>query len=194
MTSTPVSLLDRLKRAGPDAVEWERVQQMYVPLVRRWLQDVPGLEDEIEDLSQEVFVVLLRELPSFERRREGSFRAWLRRVTVNRLRTQRKQRRRRPTTDGRADDEAVLSQLEDPHSRLSQAWDREHDRHVFRQLLAAIAPEFNAVDQAAFRRFAVDGLSAAATALELGISENSVLLAKSKILKRLRLEAAGLID
>ncbi len=193
MTSTPVSLLDRLKRAAPDAVEWERMQRIYVPLVRRWLQGVPGLGDEIDDLSQEVFVVMLRELPSFERRREGSFRAWLRRVTVNRLRTRRKQRRR-PTADGRADDEAYLAQLEDPHSRPSQAWDREHDRHVFQQLLAAVAAEFNVVDQAAFRRFAVDGLSAAATALELGISENSVLLAKSRILKRLRLEAAGLIE
>jgi DNA-directed RNA polymerase specialized sigma24 family protein len=82
MTQTSVTLLDRLKMAGPEASDWSRLQGIYQPLIRRWLARVPGLGAEAENLAQEVFVVLIRELPRFERQRKGSFRAWLRQVTV----------------------------------------------------------------------------------------------------------------
>jgi RNA polymerase sigma-70 factor (ECF subfamily) len=39
----------------------------------------------------------------------------------------------------------------------------------------------------------IDGLPAAAVAAELGLSLNAALLAKSRVLKRLRQEVAGLI-
>jgi hypothetical protein len=48
---------------------------------------VPGLGDESADLAQDVLIVVFREVARFDRRREGSFRAWLRQVTVNRVRT-----------------------------------------------------------------------------------------------------------
>jgi RNA polymerase sigma-70 factor, ECF subfamily len=90
MTRTSVSLLDRLKLARPDASDWNRLQDIYLPLISRWLGRVPGLGVEADDVAQEVFVVVIRELPRFERQREGSFRAWLRQVTVNKTRTHRK--------------------------------------------------------------------------------------------------------
>ena len=71
---TSVSLLDRLRVARPDASDWDRLQGIYLPLIRRWLARVPGLGDEADDLAQDVFLVVVRELPRFERRREGSFR------------------------------------------------------------------------------------------------------------------------
>ena len=83
MNPTSLSLLDRLKVARPDAPDWRHLQEIYLPLIRRWLGRVPGLGDETGDLAQEVLLVVIRELPRFERRREGSFRAWLRKVTVN---------------------------------------------------------------------------------------------------------------
>ena len=45
-----------------------------------------------------------------------------------------------------------------------------------------------------FRRFALEGGSAARVAGELGLSENAVLQAKSRILKRLRTEAGDLLN
>src|SRR5580693_361472 len=96
MTPTSVSLLDRLKAAGPDASDWNRLQGIYLPLITRWLDRVPGLGDEADDLAQEVFVVVIREIPRFQRQREGSFRAWLRHVTVNKVRTHRRRLHRRP--------------------------------------------------------------------------------------------------
>src|SRR5262249_54505356 len=79
-----VSLPDRLKLARPDVSDWHRVPEIYLPLSPRWLARIAGLGDEANDLAQAVFLAVVRGLPRFERRREGSFRAWLQRVTVNR--------------------------------------------------------------------------------------------------------------
>ena len=86
MNPTSLSLLDRLKVARPEASDWNRLQGIYLPLIERWLGRVPGLGDESADLAQEVLVVVFREVPRFDRQREGSFRAWLRQVTVNKIR------------------------------------------------------------------------------------------------------------
>jgi RNA polymerase sigma-70 factor (ECF subfamily) len=185
-------LLNRLKAAKPDADEWRRLNEIYLPLIRIWLARVPALDDEAADLAQEVLIIVVQELPAFERVREGSFRAWLRRVTVNRARAFTRQRRRRPAVADGTD--AFLDELEDPASAMSRQWDREHDQHVFQQLLTAIEADFSPATWLAFRRSALDGQAVASVAAELGISENAVLLAKSRVLKRLRIEAAGLVD
>lgn len=192
MIPTSVSLLDRLKAAGPDASDWNRLQGIYLPLITRWLGRVPGLGDEADDLAQEVFVVVIREIPRFQRQREGSFRAWLRHVTVNKVRTHRRRRNRRPTVGVDATD-GFLNSLADPNGELAREWDMDHDRHVFEKLLAVVQPDFNSTTWEAFRRFAVDGLPAAVVAEELGLSVNAILQAKSRILKRLREEAGDLL-
>ena len=192
MDPTSVSLLDRLKAARPDATDWERLQGIYSPLIRRWLGRVPGLGDEADDLAQEVLVVVVREIPRFDRRREGSFRAWLRQVTVNKVRNDRRKSRRRPAV-GLDPADGFLDRLADPHDDLSREWDREHDTHVVAQLLTAVQPDFNPTTWEAFRRFAVDGRSAKSVAEELGLTENAVILAKSRVLTRLRAEAGDLL-
>jgi RNA polymerase sigma-70 factor (ECF subfamily) len=193
LKTTSVSLLERLQLAQPSEADWQRLQDIYLPLIRQWLARIPGLGDEADDLSQEVFLVLVREIPNFRRQREGSFRTWLRQVTVNRVRTHRKQLRRRPLLE---DDpaEGFLSRLADPNDDLAREWDRAHDRHVFETLKAVVQPAFTPTSWQAFTRFALDGAPAADVAAELGITENAVLQAKSRILKRLRREAGDFLE
>ncbi len=194
MNSTPVSLLERLRVAKPDADEWRRLQEIYAPLIRRWLGRVPGLGDEAPDLAQDVLLVVFKELPGFQRQREGSFRVWLRNVTINRTRAFWKKRRRQPQPGGGDAAHDFLGQLEDPASRLSQEWDREHDQAVLQRLMAIVRPDFAPTTWEAFEKFALNDVPAAKVAETLGLSENAVLLAKSRILRRLREEAAGLIE
>jgi RNA polymerase sigma-70 factor, ECF subfamily len=191
---TSQSLLDRLKCAPPNAPDWQRLQAIYVPLIRAWRSRAPGLGAEVDDLVQEVFVVLVRELPHFERRRDGSFRAWLRQVTVNRVRTFRRARRAQPLGGAADETEGFLSRLEDPNGDLARQWDRDHDAHVFRTLLASVERDFEPRTWQAFTQFALAGRPAADVARELGVTENAVLLAKSRVLKRLRESTAGLLD
>ena len=192
LNQTSLSLLDRLKGADPDSPDWSRLQEVYLPLIQRWLGRVPGLGDESADLSQEVLLVVVRELPRFVRLREGSFRAWLRQVTVNRVRTYRKQQGRIPAVGFDATD-GFLQRLADPNGDLAQEWDRDHDRHVVDKLLSLVQTDFSPSTWLAFQRFAIEGQPAARVAADLDLSENAVIQAKARILRRLRQEAGDLL-
>jgi RNA polymerase sigma-70 factor (ECF subfamily) len=188
---TSRSLLDRLKNAAPDAPEWHSLHTIYLPLIQYWLRRVPGVGDEADDLAQEVLIVLVRELPAFERRRDGSFRAWLRGITLNRIRAFQRVRRKLPLV---GEDDALLSQLADSASDVARQWDREHDRHVFQKLTAIVKGDFEPSTWEAFTCFALDGRPAAEVAEKLGLTESAVVQAKCRILKRLREEAGELLD
>jgi RNA polymerase sigma-70 factor (ECF subfamily) len=54
--------------------------------------------------------------------------------------------------------------------------------------------DFTPATWQAFRRYVLEGEPAARVAEALDLSLNSVLLAKSRVLKRLRQEAAGLVE
>jgi RNA polymerase sigma-70 factor (ECF subfamily) len=194
MNTTSLSLLERLKQAKPDASEWRRLRDIYSPMIRHWLLRLPNLHDELDDLTQEVLVVLFRELPSFERRRDGSFRAWLRQITVNRMHAFWKTRRKQPLAMGGPETDQLLAQLADPTSDLARQWDQDHDRHVFQKLLAIVEADFEPSTWQAFIRFAVEGRPAAQVAAELGVTESAVVQSKFRVLKRLREEAGELLD
>ncbi|TMQ33287.1 MAG: sigma-70 family RNA polymerase sigma factor [Planctomycetota bacterium] len=194
MNTTSLSLLDRLKNAKQDATAWQSLQEIYLPLIRSWLSCLGSLRGEVDDLAQEVLVVVLRELPAFERRRDGAFRAWLRQITVNRVRSFCKARQRQPRAGLGHEEEQLLAQLADPASDLARQWDREHDRHVLQKLLAMVRPDFEPTTWQAFIRFALEGLPATRVAQELGISESAVVQAKLRILKRLREETEELLE
>lgn len=193
MLPTKVSLLERV-RTQCDARSWQELDDLYRPFILRCLRQDDTLGHEAEDLAQEVLAVVVRELPAFARERAGSFRAWLRAITLNRLKVFWAARQRRPHRLEDGAHGSVLAQLKDPNSELSRLWDQEHNQHVVQRLLERIAPDFEPATLTTFRRVVLDGLTPAEAAAELGTSANAVLLAKSRILKRLREEAEGLLD
>ncbi len=194
MNTTSLGLLERLKHARPDASEWLRLRDIYSPMISRWLSRLSNLHQEVDDLTQEVLLVLFRELPAFERRRDGSFRAWLRQITVSRMYAFYKTRRKQPLAMGGPEIDQLLAQLADPTSELARQWDLDHDKHVIQKLLAIVEKDFEPSTWQAFTRFALEGRPAAQVAGELGVTESTVVQAKFRVLKRLREEAGGLLD
>ncbi|HMF16134.1 MAG TPA: sigma-70 family RNA polymerase sigma factor [Gemmataceae bacterium] len=187
---TSLSLLDRLREpVGHDAEEaWERLVPIYQSLLQKWLRTAGLQQADRDDLSQRVLEVLVRRLPTFKHNgRPGAFRAWLRGITVNFL---REFWRQKPTPES----SSVLEQLVDPHSDLSKLWDEQHDRHVLNSLLQLVQMEFTDTSWRAFQRLVLDGISARDVAAELGITVNAVIVAKSRVLARLRQEARGWLD
>lgn len=145
---------------------------------------------------QDVLHAVAKEMPDFTyERRSGGFLSWLRTVLTNRLRNYWRQRQSRPLATG---DErfvaTVLEQLEDPRSGMSEVWDREHDEYVVATLLELVRDDFEPETWEAFRRTALVGQPVAPVAEALGLSVNAVKLARHRVLKKLRLEAEGLID
>jgi RNA polymerase sigma-70 factor (ECF subfamily) len=190
---TSASLLDRLRQC-PNEESWRRLDDLYRPLILRWIERDPALRQDSEDLAQEILSVVVRELPEFKRERTGSFRKWLRTIMDNRVKGHRRKRQHRPQALGLEPDEGPLAELADDHSELSQRWEQEHNEYVVARLLKLIADEFIDLHVRAFRRHVLDGDSAEETAAELCVNVNVVLLAKSRILARLREVGKGLLD
>jgi RNA polymerase sigma-70 factor (ECF subfamily) len=189
MAPTSPTLLSHLREAPQDANAWRRFDAIYRPLLTTWLRRYALQAHDSDDLVQDILQTVASELPHFHYDSgKGHFRGWLRQIMVNRLREFWRARKRNAAAI-----EPLLSQLEDPSSDLSRLWDREHDEHVLKGMLAQLEPDFAPLSWQAFHR-QLAGEEPAAVAAGLGISVNAVLLAKSRILKRLRELAHDLTD
>lgn len=191
---TSLSLLESL-RVAPDQSAWQRLVELYSPLIRGWLRRQSVIEQDEDDLVQEVLTIVYRKVPEFHRNPQaGSFRKWLRTITVNCLRDAWRKQQHRPQATGSSGFHDVLDQLSDPESQLSKMWDLEHDQHVTRVLLEHIRPHFTEQTWQAFQGVVLLGRTASEVATELGVTENVVFIAKSRVLGRLRQVGTGLID
>lgn len=196
MLDTSASLLERL-RLGSDPNGWARLVDLYSPWILRWVRRYDVQAHDADDLAQEVFSELIRELPRFHYdRKQGLFRSWLRTITVNRLRVF--WRTKKPVPIGVAGDDSALGnrldQLADSGSELSQLWNKEHDEYLSQRLMTLIEPEFEPTTWKAFLRVVRDGVEPSAVATELGMTRGAVYTAKCRILQRMRSELAGLVD
>lgn len=190
---TSASLLERL-RSAPEEADWNQLVSLYTPLIRKWLRRYSSFHQDADDVLQEVLSVVVRKLPAFERQRTGSFRSWLRNISVNCLRESWRANRFRPTATGGSDFQAVLVEMADPQSQLSHVWNQEHDQHVLQSLLTQIRPSLTDETWLAFKHVAVDGEVPADVATKLGISVNSVYIAKSRVMSRIRELGDGLLE
>jgi RNA polymerase sigma-70 factor (ECF subfamily) len=194
MPDTPRSLFDRLCQPGAAQADWDRLFSIYAPLLRGWLLRYPFQGADVDDLVQDVLAVVIRKLPQFRHNgRDGAFRAWLRGVLVNQVRHFYRRRRAHPEPADPQDEESPLLLLEQPDSELARRWDEEHDRHVMGRLLDLIRTEFAETTWQAFERAVVQGRAAAEVAAELGLTANAVWIARSRVTRRLREEARGLL-
>lgn len=192
MQETSQSLLERL-RQQPVEEDWSRLVSLYEPFIARYIRLDSHLVAEADDISQEVLKRVVEHLPRFERRREGSFRTWLKTITVNEVNRYWRNRYGRRDSP-RSSQTHLLEALTDPKSELSRQWDREHGEYVLQRLLADVERDFAPATWEAFRMRVFERLTTADVAARLSISTNAVDIAKSRVLSRLRQEAHGFID
>jgi RNA polymerase sigma-70 factor (ECF subfamily) len=190
---TSLTLLERL--AGkPTERDWQRLVDLYQPLLRTWLLRAGVPAADLDDLSQDILLVVVREVGGFDHRHAGAFRGWLKTILLHRVRDFFRSRSHCPQAVGGSAVLDCLARLEAPDSELSQLWDREHDQFLAQRAMARVQADVTLVTWQAFQRYLVDGQPPTQVAQELGLSLNSVLLAKSRVLKRLRQELAGLVE
>jgi RNA polymerase sigma-70 factor (ECF subfamily) len=193
MNETRQSLLLRAQTGEEDA--WKDLADLYRPLIIGWLNRQGVRAGDLEDLSQEVLLCVVKNLPGFQHSgNRGAFRAWLRTIVCSRTTDYWRAAGSSAATIGGSGATAALEQIADPDSDLNRQWDEEHDRYVLGCLLDLVAEEFEPATLRAFRRLALDGASGAEVAGELGLSVAAVYVAKSRVLHRTRQEAGDLID
>jgi RNA polymerase sigma-70 factor (ECF subfamily) len=193
MNETRQSLLLRAQTGEETA--WKDLTDLYRPLIIGWLnrQGVPAVD--LEDLSQDVLLSVVKHLPTFEHSgHQGAFRSWLRTIVCSRTTDYWRNAGSSAHASGGSGATAALQEIADPDSELNRHWDEEHDRYVLGCLLDLVEEEFEPATLRAFRRLALDGASGAEVAQELGLSVAAVYVAKSRVLQRVRQMAEGLID
>lgn len=184
MHTTPPSLLEQLRQ--PDRHEaWVRFVELYTPLLYYWGRS-QGLGDaDTGDLVQEVFLLLVTKLPHFHYDQDGSFRGWLRTLTLNKHREL--QRRKRP----QALDPAHDAPMDDPRSVLEE---EEYQMHLVQQALRILKVQFPPSTWQLFEDYVIARRDPQTIAAERHVSPGAVYAAKSKVLHRLRQELQGLLD
>jgi RNA polymerase sigma-70 factor (ECF subfamily) len=187
MPATPVSLLDRVCRLN-EAGAWERLVQLYTPLLHHWARRLGLDPEQAGDLVQDVFTVLVQKLPEFRYDPAKRFRGWLWTITVNRFR----ERQRRPPELVLPPD-PLAAAIAVPDDAIALA-EEEYRQYLTRRALVLMQAVFQPATWKAFWEVVVHERRAGEVARELGMSENAVYLAKGRVLRRLRTELEGLLD
>jgi RNA polymerase sigma-70 factor (ECF subfamily) len=189
-TKTSRSLISRAR--AREAQAWERLVQIYAPLVSRWCHGAGLQECDEADVVQEVFRAVSQNLARFRNDRPGdSFRAWLHTLTRSKIHDFFRARKRAPLALGGSTIQRRLRAI--PVAETSSAAQaREEDSEIASRALQWLRTEFEERTWRAFLRTAVDRVPAKDVGAELGMSAGAVRVARSRVLKRLREELADL--
>ncbi len=172
-----------------DSAAWEKLAQVYPPLISNWLRQLGIDESDVGDLTQEVLFALVASLGEFEHNgRTGAFRAWLRRITINRCRRFWNEKKKRPVQL------ESLDELADPDSNASKTWDRVHNEFIVQRILELIRPKFTEKTFLTFVRSAIHGEPAKDIANDLGISIAQVYKFKFRVMQKLIAESKYFLD
>jgi RNA polymerase sigma-70 factor (ECF subfamily) len=188
MTTTPISLLERLRKPAPEAA-WNRFVGLYTPLLYYWAHRLGLAGADAEDLVQDVFFVLLKELPHFTYEPPQRFHGWLRTILVNKWRERGRRAAAQPA--GLRDNGATLVSPADAIKEFDEA---EYRKYMVDRALQLMQTDFEPNTWKACWECVVAGRPTADVAAELGMTVPAVRLAKSRVLRRLRQELNGLLD
>jgi RNA polymerase sigma-70 factor (ECF subfamily) len=187
MHTTPVSLLERLRESATEQAAWELFVKLYTPVLRAMARRLGVQGQDCDDLIQEVFTVLVKELPRFKVQPKARFRGWL--WTV--LKHKHLERRRRRAVNISAGDSA-LDEVAGPDTSL-EIDETEYQSCLMQRALELMQSEFAEKTWKAFQACS-EGRPAQEVADELGMKVGAVYAAKSRVLQRLRQELEGLLD
>lgn len=182
-------MIERLAEGNDDGA-WGRFVELYTPLLLAWCRRINLSDQDAADLTQTVFITLHQKLADFRYDPARSFRAWLKTVMMNSWRNQVRQRKSRAAISAEIIDPDDLPET-DPRLNLDEA---EYRAQIVRRALALMQEHFEPNTWKACWEFVVHDRSAAEVAAELGISENAVYLAKSRVLRHLRRELRWFLD
>lgn len=160
---------------------WETFVGLYTPLIFYWARKVGLKQADAADLVQEVFAIVFRKLPDLKYDRQGSFRGWLRTVTLNKYREQRR-KKALPIVDAT---ESLMGQL----ASIPQAestWDIDYGRMLLKQAMDQMECDFEPATWQALKSVMSQTLSVDQAAQEHGVSTWTIYSARSRLMRRLR--------
>lgn len=183
--ATSESLLIRV--SARESAAWQRLVDLYGPLVFSWCQRGGLQNDDAADVMQDVFVSVAKAIERFDLHGKGRFRAWLWTITRNKLHDHYRKPAPDQATGGDAAYE-LLSELPEQWSDECSEVTRSEVRSLYHRAMELIRTDFQLQTWQAFWMSVVEERSTEDISKELGIRPSSVRQAKSRVLRRLRAE------
>lgn len=173
-----------------DAGAWEALVRAYSRRIYRWCR-MDGLQAaDAANVVQEVLQSVAYNIGNFRRDRAGdSFRAWLRRITQNKVHDHfRRENRQLAHASGGTDAYELLTSVPDTADETIEiappAGTREQE--LYAEIRNQVRNEFSDRDWRLFWRIVVDGQPPSEAAAEHGISANAARLVKMRVSRRFR--------
>jgi RNA polymerase sigma-70 factor (ECF subfamily) len=188
MLTTSLGMLKRLYfQKSPEA--WESFVGLYGPLIYKWNVRAGISKEDAKDISQEVLLEVFRKVQTFDRRRSGSFRAWLNRINYFKMMNFKKARGRElECKPGHHE----LNHLGELVSNIS--WAEDYYQDVFNRALAIIESECSHRDWVIFQKSFVDQLPPDLIARQLKCSKKAVYIVHCRTLKKLKVVVLKFIE
>lgn len=196
ISDTRNSLLLRLPDQH-DIAAWDQFVAIYQPLVFRLARSKGFQEADAHDIVQEVMIAVSKAIHRWEPDpAKGRFRDWLFKIARN-LMINFLTRRKFQPIGGR---ECMIELLEMQPSLFSidaevnQEFDLEYRRELFWLAADIVRQQVRPLTWEAFKLTAIDDLSIAKAARQLGMKEGAVLVARCRVLARMRQAVVELED
>jgi RNA polymerase sigma-70 factor (ECF subfamily) len=192
-SSTSASLINRVRDLDPEA--WQRLSELYGPVVYHWARQAGLRSSDATDVGQEVFRTVASRITTFRREQAGdSFRGWLWGITRNKLKEHNRRRAADPRAIGGSDAAEQLAGQADLLPDDSVDLEKTDVRaDIMHRTLQMIRGDFEDKTWQAFWRMTVDDERAADIAPDLDMSPKAVRQAKFRVLQRLRQEIDELL-
>ena len=183
---TSVTLLARLGCACPGQQVWNEFVERYGRKIYGWCRHWGLQEADAEDVTQEVLLKLAEKMRTFCYDPSGSFRGWLKTLTHHAWQDFVASRRRAGGGGGME----ILETLHMATARedLLQRLEKEFDRELLDTAMQRVRVRVRPHTWEAFRLLALEGLSGAQVAGQLGMKVATAFVAKSKVQKMLQEE------
>jgi RNA polymerase sigma-70 factor, ECF subfamily len=150
MTAKPSEREASSDRSGSPALTFEEVYAQGFPHVVRWIRALGGLDADLDDLAQETFVVVRRQLHKFD---GTNLAGWLYRITQRTVKDYRELAWFRHVLGNDRDDNRGQRESRAPQADPSEVFERRQAIGVLTQLLAKISESH----RTAFILFEIEG-------------------------------------
>jgi len=193
-TSRTGSVLLVLLKDPADPLAWKSFVERYGPKIYGWCRKWRLQEADAQDVTQNVLTKLVQKLGTFAYDpNKGTFRGWLKTVTHHAWRDYVESQERA----GRCrQDSEFLQRLESLEARddLLKSLDEAFDLELLAEAQARVQLRVTPRDWQIFQELAVEARPGPAVAKELHMTVTAVLMAKSRVQKKLREEVRRLED
>lgn len=186
---TSSSLLRRLRNPD-DETSWGEFVALYEPLLVRYVCKKGLEEHDARDVVQNIFVALLRKLPSFELDRgRGRFRTWLWQVTHNAVVDWARSRKRL-----KALEDKLRDGWREGNEEADSDWDTELQKRILEFAMQKVKERTNPPTWACFEEHLLMGRPGAEVGAELNLPANTVYVYTARVMARVREQCEAYLE